>query len=205
MADVPYKTGNPYIDADFEAVSGGGGGGLVLLESQTASASPSLDFASWYSSDYDVYVIEIINLIPTNTDEDFWLQVSTDGGVTYDNTIGHYDWATWRWTGAGDGLSGQNGDRVVVLTGGFGVVGNTVAWGGVVGTIKLFNPGSASVYKRMTMDLQYGATSLSGTVVRFDTGATYLQTAAVNAFHIITAGTGDTIASGTVRIYGLAK
>ncbi len=36
----------------------GGGGGLVLVEQHTASSSAQLDFTSFYSTDYDEYLIE---------------------------------------------------------------------------------------------------------------------------------------------------
>jgi hypothetical protein len=59
--------------------------GLVLLESETASASASLDFTA-FSSAYDVYLFQFINILPATDAANFLFRVSTDGGSSFSAT-----------------------------------------------------------------------------------------------------------------------
>jgi hypothetical protein len=62
-------------------------GKLVLLSTQTASASASISFTSGIDSTYDSYVFKFIN-IHNNTDNGgFNFQCSTDGGSNYNTTV----------------------------------------------------------------------------------------------------------------------
>ena len=56
--------------------------GPVLLEQHTANnTNQALGFTSWYSSAYDEYIIEIVNLIPAS-DCNIGFQASTNGVAT---------------------------------------------------------------------------------------------------------------------------
>ena len=65
---LQYTTGSSPNPCYTAASGGGGGGSFAILESHTASNSAELDFTTWYSSSYDVYQIEIINILPST----FW-------------------------------------------------------------------------------------------------------------------------------------
>ena len=62
-------------------------GKLVLLSTQTASSSATLDFTSGIDSTYDSYVFKFINIHPANDNTDFLFQGSTDSGSSYGVTI----------------------------------------------------------------------------------------------------------------------
>ena len=62
-------------------------GDLVLLSTQTASASSSLSFTSGIDSTYDAYCFKFINLHPSNDNASFTFQGSTNGGSSYGVTI----------------------------------------------------------------------------------------------------------------------
>ena len=68
---------------DFAGIAGGGT--LILLSTQTASASASISFTSGIDSTYDEYVFKLINIHPS-TDSTLTFNLSTDGGSSYNVT-----------------------------------------------------------------------------------------------------------------------
>ena len=58
-------------------------GSLILLSTQTASASASIEFTSDIDSTYDSYVFKFINIHPQNNGEPPLFNLSTDGGSNY--------------------------------------------------------------------------------------------------------------------------
>jgi hypothetical protein len=70
---------------DFAGIAGGGT--LVLLSTQTASASANISFTTGIDSTYDEYVFKFINIHPSVNDTDITFQASTDGGSTYGVTL----------------------------------------------------------------------------------------------------------------------
>jgi hypothetical protein len=67
------------------------GSSLVLLGSQTASASATLDFTSGLTSTYDLYEFDLVTLLPVTDGVSLQLLVSNDGGSTWNST--NYDYA----------------------------------------------------------------------------------------------------------------
>jgi hypothetical protein len=68
---------------DFASVTGSST--LVLLSTQTASASASISFTTGIDSTYDEYVFKLINIHPS-TDSTLTFNLSTDGGSSYNVT-----------------------------------------------------------------------------------------------------------------------
>jgi hypothetical protein len=68
---------------DFAGIAGGGT--LILLSTQTASASASISFTSGIDSTYDEYIFKFINIHPA-TDSGLTFNGSTDGGSNYNVT-----------------------------------------------------------------------------------------------------------------------
>jgi hypothetical protein len=174
------------------------GGGIVLLEQHTAAASASLDFTTGITSEYDDYMIEIVSLLPATNAAIPYLRVSTNRGSSYDAGA-NYGWEVF--------------NTAFASTSGGAAGSNTAT------QIQLFNGGQSSSYP-MSMSLRFFdplnasyRKNLSGSgVLMFSTGpnnylvvvaATYNLTSAVDAFQLLYS-TGN-IASGTVRLYGLAR
>jgi hypothetical protein len=61
-------------------------GSLILLSTQTASASASISFTSDIDSTYDSYVFKFINIHPATDQVGFQFNMSTDGGSNYNVT-----------------------------------------------------------------------------------------------------------------------
>lgn len=184
--------------------------GMILLETHTASNSTAIQFTTRnigsylgasFQTDFSVYQIEVVGLLPSTNNVDFNMLFSSNGGSSFDSTTGHYSWTTERWTaGAGGQGGGINSADNFCLTGGFTVVPNTASLGGVCGSMKIFSPCSGNnVLVRASM--MYNDTSV-GYQTPFEMGGAYVQTTAVNAFQIVS--TSGNIASGTVRLYGIS-
>jgi len=171
-------------------------GALVLLEQHTASSSAQLDFTSWYSSSYDEYLIEVINIIPATTNCNLQLQFSTDGGSSWAAGSTDYVWCTWDWATPGGGANGSNGANALALCHNIKISASF----STNGVYRLYAPGGSN-WKQMT-----GQTTLiTGTVIEGQllTGA-WKGTTAVNGIRFTLSGPVN-ISSGTIRIYGLAK
>jgi len=69
------------------------------IEEHTASNSTSLQFTSCFTSAYDEYKIEIVNLLPATNSVTFNLNFSTNGGTSYD-TGANYSVYAVRYTGS---------------------------------------------------------------------------------------------------------
>ena len=66
--------------------SGVSGSSLVLLSTQTASSSATIDFTSNIDSTYDSYVFKFINMHPATNSVEFSFNMSTDSGSNYNVT-----------------------------------------------------------------------------------------------------------------------
>lgn len=168
-------------------------GALVLLEEHTASNSAELDFTSWYSTSYDDYVLEIVNIAVATAGSQLELQFSTNGGSSYD-TGANYNWDNFIYRSSGSAVTGTNGDtKIIITSSGAGITSSTF---GVCCTFRLMVPaGLAQLFGQVNYS---DSTSLLGSQL----AAQYTQTGA-NAFRIL-ASAGN-LSSGTVRVYGLSK
>ena len=62
------------------------GGTLILLSTQTASASANISFTTGLDSTYDEYIFKFINIHPATDSAHFEFNMSTDGGSNYNVT-----------------------------------------------------------------------------------------------------------------------
>jgi hypothetical protein len=172
----------------------------VLLEQHTASSSATLDFTC-ISAAFDEYMIEITGLMPATNWAIPELVVSSDGGSTWLNDSYYWNLAGCQFGGAG--VPAYHGDNVAFMAlwsdGTYGV--------GTTGSPAL----EMSIRMRDPLNASY-ATWLSGqgharahddNNYAFTWGGVYYSVAAINAFRVIMSS--GNIASGTIRVYGLAK
>ena len=179
--------------------SGGGSGSLVLLEQHTASSSSALNITAAISSTYDEYLIEILNLVPSSDGVSAYVQLSTDGGTSYDsgaNSEHGRQYVSSNAISSGSDSSSTLPGLPLWLTD----LENTPAVG-LCATMRLFNPGSAAQHKAAIWDVYGEATS--GNFYSIRSAGRYRSNTAVNALRVVMSS-GD-IASGTIRVYGVAK
>ncbi len=189
-------------DASGNLQDGGAPGAtpaLVLLEQHTASSSAALNFTTAITSTYDDYKIDLINILPATDNVILRLQVSTDGGSTYD-TGNNYKWAQW--------VVNQSGGTGANASVGAGVqmgdtIANLAANGGLSGTIEMFAPGQAATNFVKFNTRSAWCVSTTFSFITGSGGCVYNVATAVNAFRIIFSS--GNIATGIVRCYGIAK
>jgi hypothetical protein len=179
--------------------------GLLLLEEHVASASASLDFKTRNKSgltgnliqtDFDEYLLELLNLVPTTNAQPLWLRVSTDGGGTFDSGA-NYSYGQMAWTAATNAFAGATGATKIILT--ISNLSNSANWG-ITGRVHLYSPGSA-IFKQIDGSLHI--LDSASTRAKNEVFGAYEVATAVNAFQLLFAS--GTIASGTARCYGVRK
>ena len=176
----------------------GSSGSFVLIEEHTASSSAALNFTSCISTTYDNYEIDVINLLPATSSSSVGLQMSTDGGSTYD-AGSNYSWISSTGIPTSSlSADGSNSDTQLTLFEVYTANANYT----LAGQYRLYGPASGA-YTLVT-GIGFGLTGADGRAAEIlsNVGA-YQSTTAVNAFRVI-ASTGN-LTSGTVRCYGIAK
>jgi hypothetical protein len=181
------------LKADIKASTG-----LVLLQTQTASSSASLSFTSSISSTYDNYLVEFINVLPATDGATLFLRMSTDGGSTYVSTSS-YSYLAYRFDSGSAGAGGSTSATAIVFAETNGI-GSSSAFG-LVGSATMFNPGSSSLHKPVSGEVYFR--SAAGTRIKHTMAGAFESNTAVNAFQFLMSS--GNIASGTIRVYGLAK
>jgi hypothetical protein len=190
---VGQKVG-PFITGSVNS----SGGALILLEQHVASSSASLDFTTAISSTYDDYLIEFIDVLPATNNVTLNMQLSIDGGSSYDTTSGHYAWNIQDFDNSGASYGGSTSDTKI----GVQKLGtsNTANNGGICGQLLFHNPGSA-IYKKLEYRISFWFQG--GELLSSQGSGIYLQTTAVNAFQFLFSS--GNMAGGTIRVYGIAK
>ena len=177
-----------------------GGSGLVLVEEHTASNSTELDFTTCITSSYDDYMLDIVSVVPVSNAVELQMQMSTNGGSSYD-TGANYGWAAFRNSSGGTAIAGSNSDTSITLTGNGGP-SNSTTTGGIVGSFKFFSPLNGVFFPRLSALTGINDGSATPDITVTTTGS-YKSSTAVNAFRFLFAS--GNVASGTIRCYGLAK
>ena len=183
--------GTNYIAQPLIGSSAGGSGSFVLVEQHTAANSAELDFTSCISATYDDYVIRFHNMLPATNSAQLNVQVSTDGGATYD-TGANYTQRLWIWTSGGTQNIAVTNTAIFIG----GSIDNTGP--GTSGHFDFFNPAATTTKQENGQwTTQDGAAGQGGSQ-----WGTYNSNTAVNAFRLIMSA--GNITSGTARCYGIA-
>jgi hypothetical protein len=181
--------------------SASGGGGFTLVEQHTASSSSDLEFTSCFSSTYDDYQVEIVDLQLATTAHHIGLQFGNSG--TWDSTSGHYSFSM---TNLLIGSSGGGGTGGTTGTG-INFFYNTIPSSAGVPmqmTVHIHNPLASTTNKIVTYGQGVATYSGDGNPYGFVSYGLYNTLTALNEFRIIDLDSGN-LASGTVRCYGLSK
>ena len=173
-----------------------GGGTWVLLDTQTASASATLDFTTGIDSTYDQYVFVGTAIIPT-ADSNFYCRVSTDGGSSYVET-GSYDYVQNKVVSFGTSVDNVGASATFINL--MDAVKGGDSGGAFI--LDLFNPSStgiATLMKSRSVWIDY-----DGPYLRAGIGAgAYTPTTAVNAIRFYPSA--GIITSGVIYLYGVKK
>jgi hypothetical protein len=134
-------------------------GSMVLISSQTASASASISFTTGIDSTYKEYQFYFINIHPS-AQADFTFNMSTDGGSNYNVTktstvFRAYhtqdDTGTSLAYDTGADLAQSTGEQITTSSSDLGT-GNIDS---LSGTLSLFNPSSTTYVKHYISNINY--------------------------------------------------
>ena len=127
-----------------------GAGDMVLISSQTASASASISFTTGIDSTYKEYVFYFVNIHPATNNIKFTFNMSTDSGASYNVTKTTTFFQAYHEENDTDtGLSYSAGEDLAQGTG-FQSLAQNVGNGAdesVSGSLTLFNPSSTTYVK----------------------------------------------------------
>jgi hypothetical protein len=176
-------------------------GKMILLSTQTASASATISFTSGIDSTYDSYVFKFINIHPAS-ETYFQFNMSTDSGSNYNVTKTTTTFYTEHGEGDGGGavayqssrdLAQSTSDQILSVDG----VGNDSDQN-FSGTLHLFNPSSTTFVKHFIANgnnAQPSDYSQQGLTAGYGN-----TTSAVNAIRFqMSSGNID---SGVIKLYG---
>lgn len=183
--------------------------GRVLLASQTASSSSTVDFTSrnapfqsgdLFQSDYDEYEISFLNVRPATTDTLFVFQVSTDAGSTWKTDSSSYFYAAhWTVNAPADGAFNDSS-----FSSTYGLIGETISnsttYQGLDGTLRVCKPLGANNHKWLSKCCWV---KNSGQMAMEEIFILSAETSGVNALRFKMAS--GNVASGDIRVYGLCK
>jgi hypothetical protein len=137
-------------------------GALVLLSTQTASASASISFTSGIDSTYDSYVFKFINIHPSALSSTFQFNLSTDGGSNYNVTkTTTFFRPTHKEDGTDGGITYRTPSDLAQSTAFQGLtqgLGNGVTISNdasASGILTLFNPSSTTYVKHFIAEVQH--------------------------------------------------
>lgn len=186
--------------------SASGAGALVLLEQHTASASATLEFTTrnvagqagnTIQTDYDDYLLEIVDLIVGTDNVELRMQYSSDSGSSWETSSNYYTAAFYIQNGTSTNTFGANPTTYFMLGSG---IENSVSRP-FIAKLQLTSFLSTSLSKPIMGNFAF--TNQSFVVGGFIQALLLVPATAFNAFKIY-ASSGN-IASGTIRIYGIAK
>lgn len=179
--------------------------GITLLGSITASNVASLSFthtggsgtASFDFTAYDVYIFELMNILPATNAQGLVVNYSQNSGTGW-VTSASYSYANIGFSSAN---SSDNLGGAATATPKINSVGNTIAAGGLNGTFRLIKPSSTTVQKWYYGNAGY-----------FDSSFYQAKTFSMNYTGDTNAVTGirwtfesGNITSGVIYAYGLRK
>jgi hypothetical protein len=177
-------------------------GGMVLLSSQTASASASISFTTGIDSTYKEYQFYFINCHPATDNVYFSFNLSTDGGSNYNVTKTSSAFIAYlNEAGTDGGLQYQTSNDLAQSTAFQPLdeqVGNSND-DSISGSLTLFNPASTTYVKHFIAS----ANKSSGTaycVIQHTAGYAN-TTSAINAVQF-KMGSGN-IDDGTILMFGI--
>ena len=180
------------------------GGTLILLSTQTASASATISFTTGLDSTYDEYIFKFINVRPDTDNTRLEFNLSSDSGSNYNVTKTTTFFETYHDEADTDTILQYNTGGDLAQSTAFqrlmGNVGNG-ADESCSGTLQLFNPASTTYVKHFISDFNsYHGANYSARWFVAGYGNT---TSAVNAIRFqMSSGNID---DGIIKMYGVKK
>jgi len=190
------------IQTQIDAKIGTASLGLVLIQTQDAATSATIDFTTSINSTYAEYELHIINAVPDGTNKVPWLRTSADAGSNWDVASGDYDYVYSEASVTTNTVANGSTTATKIIMSNTGVE-TTTAWGGMSAVVRFFNPAGTAHYKRFQWAGSSADSTTAGTLATFTGAGARNATAAINGVRFLFSG--NNIVSGTFKLYGVRK
>ena len=180
-------------------------GSLILLEEHTTAGAATIDFTTrnkygltgnTFQSDFDVYLFELLGILPATNNVGLQALVTTNAGSTWDTSAVYargYQYGAGNNTTSGGGATGEAAMNLSSNQ-------TNAATGPLTGWLKCYQPLSASAYKRLRGQLDWVHTTVD--VIAYDTALWWKNVTAITGLRFqMTSGN----IIGTIRCYGLRQ
>ena len=189
--------------ADVTSFANASGGTLILLSTQTASASATISFTTGLDSTYDEYIFKFINIHPGTDNADLSFQGSTDSGSNYNVTITSSFFAAYHNEAGNDSGLSYDTNRDLAQSTSFQRLSQNTGNANddnTTGTLTIFNPSSTTYVKHFI-----ARTSAADGTYEVDSyvAGYFNTTSAINAIQFkMNSGNID---DGIIKLYGVKK
>jgi hypothetical protein len=190
--------------ADVTSFANASGGTLILLSTQTASASATISFTTGLDSTYDEYIFKFINIHPASNDVSFQFNLSTDSGSNYNVTKTTTTFRARHDEADTSTALEYETDRDLAQSTSFQSMFNGLggdADESLAGELTLFNPSSTTYVKHFISNIN-GYNEANRTFNNFLAGYGN-TTSAINAIQFKMSS--GNIADGVFKLYGVKK
>ena len=195
------SNGTTLLDAG--ALTGGiATGSLILLSTQTASASATISFTTGIDDTYDSYVFKFINIHPATASSKFTFQADTGTNTNYNQAITSTMFGAYHAEGDGSqGLGYEGGHDQAQGTAFETLVINLGSDNdqSASGTLHLFNPSSTTFVKHF-IATNNSSSAADNSQQDFKAGYFNTTTALTRVRFKMSSGNID---SGTIKMYGI--
>jgi|TARA_R110000751_G_scaffold99217_1_gene192637 hypothetical protein len=183
-------------------------GNLILLSTQTASASASINFTSGINSTYKEYIFYFNNIHPDTRAKNFTFNMSVDTGSNYNVTKTTTYWGAYHkpTNDADYGGPGYAASNDLAQSTAYQILGQNVSdanEGSLSGYLHLFEPSSTTFVKHFVSNTSFQQKSGGGAVYQVNR---YIAgygntTSAVDAIGFKMSS--DNIDAGTIQMFGV--
>jgi len=178
-------------------------GDLILLSSQTASASATIDFTSGIDSTYDSYVFKFYDIHPSTNSANFTFQADTGTNTNYNLTITSSSFEAYHTEADDDTGLTYNATRDQAQGTAFAHLGcggtSSDNDSSMAGTLQIFNP-SSSTFVKQYLAVSNSASSSPFTGNNFMAGYFNLTTPITRVRFKFSSGNID---DGIIKMYGV--
>lgn len=175
-------------------------GALNYLASATANSSAFLQFSNLFSSNYDQYIFELVNVIPSTNAVTLQAQIGTGGGPTY--ITANYGWGVFGGEQNGGYQNNMNAsDTLIQITAPSARTNALVSSSfGVSGNVNVFGTNGSNNTTQGSGQLGF----MSSAGFQIEEMLSFSQPAATITAIKFFFSSGN-IASGTIRMYGVSN
>lgn len=169
--------------------------GWVLLSSQVASSSSSIDFTS-FSSSYNLYEIHCYGVVPATDGANFYIRTSANAGTSYDAGASDYQFSFVYGSTAGSATAAGDASAAQIEV---ATVGSST---GESLSLKIRLAGLSGTRYKM-LEISGGTYNATPTFVSINGMGMRASTSAIDGVRLLFSS--GNISAGTFKLFGLAE